>query len=169
MINTTLARVPTQLQISGVHGYGVFASTFIPADTIVEECPVVIVAKKSLPSIASYLFNWDEQQDAMPLGNGMCFNHSEDPNLCYLKEFDKKLLIFKTLRDIKPGEELFIGYGATWFKYRKMKPRKNRKITRWFNRKIKPLFDLGARFFHSRIGDICLLMIFFFVGLHFKP
>lgn len=49
---------------------------------------------------------------AIIFGLGSMFNHSNlHQNVGWVRDLENKLIIYKTLRDIKAGEELCISYG----------------------------------------------------------
>jgi SET domain-containing protein len=55
------------------------------------------------------------------LGYGMLYNHSPEPNVQYVQH-DAETIAFIALRDIEPGEELRIDYGAEWWETRGLEP-----------------------------------------------
>ncbi len=92
------------------------AARDIKEGEILEEAPVVILKKEHLPLledtiIANYYFDWEDDQGALCLGYGSIFNHSYTPNVFFDYKYDERILIFKAIRDIKEGEELYINYG----------------------------------------------------------
>lgn len=65
-----------------------------------------------------YVFGWGEDSTALALGYGSLYNHSYRPNAETLETADE--LVITALRDIQPGEEIFINYMGTaqdgvWF------------------------------------------------------
>lgn len=110
-------------------GFGVFTDTFIPKDGIIEECHYLKVPREhaSGPPMTDYVFNltWGDHEEQRPgewvavvLGYGMIYNHSNQPNVAYWRGGDRDLFTFYALRDIQPGEQLFITYGETWWNTR---------------------------------------------------
>lgn len=112
---------PIVVKKSPVHGYGVFAATTLEKDLIIEECHA-LVTSISDPKLKNYYFTC-LKKTIIPLGYGCIYNHSDTPNVGHSYDFDKNLLIFKTLRTINQGEELFSFYSDTWFSSRKLKLR----------------------------------------------
>ena len=55
------------------------------------------------------------------LGYGMLYNHSAEANAEYVQEGDAAVA-FVALRQIDPGEEITIDYGADWWATRDRKP-----------------------------------------------
>lgn len=108
-------------------GWGVFASSKLPADEIVERCPFLVVPASATvePPLSEYVFMMtDDPADpmfgfrAMPLGWGGLFNHNNTPNLHYVSHDKRKLLEFSTTREIAAGEQLFVSYGPKWWSKR---------------------------------------------------
>lgn len=100
---------------SSVHGRGVFASEFIKSGEILEECHFIPVDKNiSYPQILhEHFFSWPKGGEDLVicLGFGSIFNHSDnDFNADWETDTTKKKLIFFSLRDIIPGEEIFTNY-----------------------------------------------------------
>ncbi len=98
-------------------GRGVFASEDLAKDEIIEICPLlempvddVFALTDSL--LATYYFSFTDSADkvAIALGFGSIYNHSYDPNATYKKISAEKTLEFKTLRNIKEGEEITVNY-----------------------------------------------------------
>ncbi len=104
---------------SPIHGLGVFASTAISADALIEECPVLL-STIALPMFADYLFSAGEKQEAIALGYGSLYNHANEPNATYGYDSDRRLIIFTARRAITAGEEITIPYGNDWFSSRQM-------------------------------------------------
>ena len=53
---------------------------------------------------------------ALALGLGSIFNHSNRPNIGYRKDLEQETITYTALRDIGSGEELCISYGPKlWF------------------------------------------------------
>jgi len=96
----------------------VYAAADIPADTLVESCPVVplYVDEKPGPTVAigNYMFTWHVYDDegnkvvnrALAMGLGGIYNHSVTPNLRKVHYSSEFILEFFAGRDITAGEEL---------------------------------------------------------------
>ena len=102
-------------------GRGVFTSEAIPADTIIEESPVVVMSKEERTLLDQtllhdYIFEWggEKEQCCMALGYVAVYNHSYTSNCEYEMDFEKALMIIKTVHFVKAGEELFINYNGNW-------------------------------------------------------
>lgn len=102
-------------------GRGVFTNERIPANTVVEIAPVIVMKKTDREHIDKtllhdYIFEWGKEKDkcAMALGLIPIYNHSYKSNCEYYMDFDDDLMMIKTVRTIKKGEELTINYNGDW-------------------------------------------------------
>jgi uncharacterized protein len=102
-------------------GRGVFTTERIPAKTIIEIAPVIVMQKPDREHIDKtllhdYIFEWGKEKDkcAMALGLIPIYNHSYKSNCEYYMDFDDDLMMIKTVRVIKKGEELTINYNGDW-------------------------------------------------------
>lgn len=111
-------------------GRGVFATSKIQANEIIEICPTL--AEDLIGASAhDYVFGSDDYGGVLALGNGSLYNHQdEEPELNATYEVklndttgDIELHIW-ALRDIQPGEEIFISYGENWWTDRGLNPKK---------------------------------------------
>ncbi|MGD2113805.1 MAG: SET domain-containing protein [Acidobacteriota bacterium] len=98
---------------SALPGYGVFANRPIRAGEILEECPVLILPLES-DALFDYRFRWPKVLDyrgyAIPLGFGCIYNHQDDPNADWDSDEERRLFIYRAIKDISAGEEIFISY-----------------------------------------------------------
>jgi SET domain-containing protein len=109
------------------HGeWGVFASSFIPNGTTIEIARALKVKNDFLFQkgniLNDYVFKYDDDHSMIALGYGSLFNHSKDPAIEYKVKKDR--VIYYTIKDIYPDEEIFISYGDHWWKNRGIKPGK---------------------------------------------
>ena len=102
-------------------GRGVFTSSAIEKDTVVEIAPVIVMSgedRKLLDKtlLHDYIFEWGDKkkQCCMALGNIPIYNHSYKSNCEYEMDYDNEVISIKTVRYIKEGEELFINYNGDW-------------------------------------------------------
>lgn len=102
-------------------GRAVFTREMIPANTIIEESPVIVMDKgdrvhldKTL--LHDYIFEWGEQKDkcCMALGYLPIYNHSYKSNCEYYMNFEDDTIQIKTVRVIHSEEELTINYNGNW-------------------------------------------------------
>jgi len=111
---------------STISGYGVFAKEDIKSGDIIEECPVVILDSTFTQNtdwvLNRYAFSWSCSCDictkngismCFPMGNGMIYNHSDEPNAYYVQDTFFRLFRFYAFKDIKKDEEItwFYGHG----------------------------------------------------------
>lgn len=106
---------------AGEKGRGVFTRVAIPANTIIEVSPVIILSPEDRirieeTSLYFYIFEWGEQVDhgAVGLGYISIYNHASPSNCEYLMDYEEKTITVQTMRKILPGEELLINYSAGW-------------------------------------------------------
>ncbi|KAF2467076.1 protein methyltransferase [Lindgomyces ingoldianus] len=107
-------------------GRGVFASENIPAKTIIDVCPVLVlgldenVKHIEHTSLWHYTYNWPVRDgngnrkvaQAIVFGLGSMFNHStHDQNVGWVRDEECLIVTYQALRDILEGEELCISYG----------------------------------------------------------
>ena len=117
---------------SDQRGRGVFTTETIPAHTVIEISPVLVLNAEERvdvekTSLYNYIFEWGEEgkNACVALGYLSLYNHAYTANCEYEMDFDAELITIKTVRDIQKGEELFINYNATaddatpiWFEAR---------------------------------------------------
>lgn len=102
-------------------GRGVFTSEHIPAGTVVEISPVVVMGPEDRilldkTPLHDYIFEWggDSRQCCMALGYVPVYNHSNRSNCEYDMDYEAETITVKAMRDIAAGEELFINYNGDW-------------------------------------------------------
>ena len=101
-------------------GRGVFAARAFGAGETVEECPVILLRKPYAvlhKELKTVVFHWEVPKgaratQALALGYGSLYNHSNPSNLRYETDGGALLMRFVAVRDIAPGEELTINYNA---------------------------------------------------------
>ena len=106
---------------AGKKGRGVFTSKTIPANTIIEVAPVIVLSAEDRKKIEEtklffYIFEWgdDVTQGVVGLGYVSMYNHTSPSNCEYEMDYEKETISIKTMREIKAGEELTINYSAGW-------------------------------------------------------
>lgn len=106
---------------SAEKGRGVFTRERIPANTIVEIAPVIVMDKKDREHLDKtllhdYIFEWGKLKDkcCMALGLVPIYNHSYKSNCEYFMDFEDDSIMIKTVRIIEKGEELTINYNGDW-------------------------------------------------------
>ena len=94
---------------------GIIATQDIKKNTVIERCPVILIEIKyesflEKTRLSSYYFTWDKKYHCIVLGYGSISNHSKNNNITFLKDKKNKIMIYKTIRDVRKGEELTIDY-----------------------------------------------------------
>ncbi len=104
---------------SDKRGRGVFTTENIPANTVIEISPVLVLSTKDRKQVEKtilfdYIFEWGENRKkaCIALGYLSLYNHAYQANCDYEMDYDSNLMRIKTVVDIKKGEELFINYNA---------------------------------------------------------
>ena len=102
-------------------GRGIFTENLIPADTIVEVSPVIVMPQEDRTHLDQtllhdYIFEWghDKSQCCMALGLVPVYNHNYESNCEYFMDYETETIMIKTVRDIAAGEELTINYNGDW-------------------------------------------------------
>ena len=102
-------------------GKGVFTQENIPAKTLLEISPVIVMSKEERilldqTLLHDYIFEWGANKDlcCMALGYVAMYNHSYTSNCEYEMDFEKAVILIKSIRFINAGEELFINYNGNW-------------------------------------------------------
>jgi len=102
-------------------GRGVFSSTDLPANIVIEVAPVIVMnqadrQKLDETLLHDYIFEWgdDTGECCMALGYVPMYNHSYTSNCEYEMDFEAHTISITTMRAIAAGEELFINYNGNW-------------------------------------------------------
>lgn len=102
-------------------GRGVFTSENIPAETIIEISPVIVMPQVDRiqldkTKLHDYIFEWGINKDkcCMALGFIPMYNHSYKSNCEYFMDFDEEIIFVKTVKAIEKGTELTINYNGDW-------------------------------------------------------
>ncbi|MCI5081129.1 MAG: SET domain-containing protein [Saprospiraceae bacterium] len=115
---------------SDLGGRGVFTAADIPAGSLIEISPVIVLSETDTGRIHKtklhdYYFVWgkNDDQSAIILGYGSIYNHSFEPNAQYAPDFDGKTLQFYAIDKIEAGDEITVNYNGDpsvqrklWFK-----------------------------------------------------
>jgi SET domain-containing protein len=106
---------------SPLRGRGVYTSEVLARNKVIEIAPVIVMSgadrlllDKTL--LHDYIFEWgyEKTECGMALGYVPIYNHSYNSNCEYDMDYDSALIRIKTVRRIKPGEELFVNYNGDW-------------------------------------------------------
>lgn len=103
-------------------GKGVYTTKNIPCDTVIERAHGIILKNRDRCGIIqNYDFEIDNKTTLLGFGFASIYNHSPHPNVEYELNPKESCIEFKTTRNIKAGEELYVSYesGANdWFRER---------------------------------------------------
>ncbi len=102
-------------------GRGVFTRERIPAGTVIEVAPVIVMQKTDRQHLDQtllhdYIFEWGKLKDkcCMALGLVPIYNHSYKSNCEYFMDFEDDSIMVKTIRVVEKDEELTINYNGDW-------------------------------------------------------
>lgn len=116
-----MRRTGLYIDKAGKKGKGVFTTKAIPANTVIEVAPVVVLNAKDRKKLEEtklyhYIFEWgdDTSLGGMGLGYVSMYNHTSPSNCEYEMDYEEETISIKTMRAIKAGEELTINYSAGW-------------------------------------------------------
>ena len=92
-------------------GRGVVAKCAIPANTVIERAPVLVIPDGEIDEsvLVNYVYHWGRDTVALALGYGSLYNHSYSPNAKY-EDVGVQTKVFTSIRDIEAGEEITINY-----------------------------------------------------------
>ncbi|MDP3954065.1 MAG: SET domain-containing protein [bacterium] len=98
-------------------GRGVFANCKIKKGEVIEVAPAIVLSRRETKviddlSLSSHCYQWGDKQKALVLGLGCIYNHSYNPNAVYSHRFKQQAIVFKALRNIRPGEEITHNYNG---------------------------------------------------------
>jgi SET domain-containing protein len=123
--------------ISRKKGKGVFAIEKILKGEIIDIAHLILISNNDWNLIeetvlSNYSFEWDdprcigEYESAISLSFSQFINHSYNPNVKYIYDYENKCIKYITLRDISKGEEITVNYNGeplnqapVWFEVEK--------------------------------------------------
>lgn len=111
-------------------GRGVFTAKKIPAGTVIEISPVIVLSSTDRIAVEgtllyNYIFEWgkSKKQGGLGLGYTSMYNHAYRANCDYEMDYLHRLITIRTVKPVMKGEELCINYNAepdsdkkVWFK-----------------------------------------------------
>lgn len=109
--------------ISEKKGRGAFAKKPIKKGTIIDVAYVVPIPNRDYKKIYktilyNYCYVWEDPEhkpefrNAITLSVSQFINHSYEPNVKYLYDYEFKAIEFSAIKDIAKGEELLVNYNA---------------------------------------------------------
>lgn len=106
---------------SNDRGRGVFTRERIPAGTVIEISPVIVMSMEDRQHLDKtllhdYIFEWGKLKDRCCMAMGLIpvYNHNYKSNCEYFMDFEEENIFVKTVRIIEKGEELTINYNGDW-------------------------------------------------------
>ena len=100
-------------------GRGVYAAKYFRKGDLVERCHLIVANDDDWgEALSDYKYSHGESTSTIPLGNGLLYNHDDNPNTDYV--IRGKFMTITAVRDIRPGDEIFISYGDDWWTTRNM-------------------------------------------------
>jgi len=120
--------------ISQRKGRGAFAKKSIKKETVIDVAYVVPIPNNEYKKIRktilyNYCYIWEDPKhiptfkNAITLSVSQFINHSYEPNVKYLYDYENKAIEFSAIKDISKGEELTVNYNGlvddkspVWFK-----------------------------------------------------
>ena len=111
------------LFISPIKGKGVFARKKIEKGTIVDVAHVIPLPNKDYKKIRktilyNYCYIWEDAKyapeftNAISLSMSQFINHSYNPNVRYIYDYDNNCIEYEALRVISAGEEILVNYNG---------------------------------------------------------
>jgi SET domain-containing protein len=109
--------------VSEKKGRGVFAKKDIKKGTIIDVAHVIPIPNEDFKKIRktilyNYCYIWEDPKhlpeftNAITLSISQFINHSYEPNVKYLYDYENKAMEFSTLKNISKGEELTVNYNG---------------------------------------------------------
>ncbi|MCK4380164.1 MAG: SET domain-containing protein-lysine N-methyltransferase [Candidatus Lokiarchaeota archaeon] len=109
--------------ISRKKGKGVFAKKDIKKDKIIDIAQVVPIPNKDYKKIRktilyNYCYIWEDPKhkpeftNAITLSISQFINHSYEPNVKYLYDYENKAIEFFAIKDIPKNSEILVNYNG---------------------------------------------------------
>jgi SET domain-containing protein len=109
------------VQVSPEKGRGVIARKALKAGTIIDVAYVILLSPEEWEKIKQtklydFAFEWSGEgpsiTHALAMGTGEFINHSYEPNAKYSMDYEKKLIVFETIKDVAAGQEITVNYNG---------------------------------------------------------
>ena len=112
---------------SRLHGFGVFALKTIKKGEKIEECYIIVSKKGGDKALEDFYFD-AKGKNAVLLGFGSIYNHSDDPNADYTISLKNRVATIKATKKIPKGSEIYVSYGEEWFSSRGLRAKHSKKL-----------------------------------------
>lgn len=105
-------------------GRGVFSDIKLSQGSTIEDSPILLIHSLDTPlvektNLVNFIYNWKSGESAIGLGYASLYNHSDNPNAEFVKNFDTQMIKIKALRNLNRDEEITIDYrlddAPLWF------------------------------------------------------
>lgn len=99
-------------------GRGVYAVKSFNSGDIIEVAPVIRLTPSERKRMEGtimdfYIYPWKSTRSAvLVLGYGCLYNHSFDPNADWKQDFRSRTMVYRALKPIKKGEQIFVNYNG---------------------------------------------------------
>jgi len=105
---------------SNVDERGVFCTDYIKTGECFEVAHLLIVPGSEVKgtTLMDYVFKINDDEYAVAFGSASMYNHRNQPSAEWKINREKKTISFFALRDIQPGEEIYISYGKKYWRSR---------------------------------------------------
>jgi SET domain-containing protein len=116
---------------SSASNWGVFSVDHIEKGEVFEVAPLLFLPKDAAKGtdLIDYVFKIEDNQYALALGYASLYNHRNQPMASWKLDVEKGTITFAALRNILPGEEIFVSYGKNYWKSRGETPTADAKLT----------------------------------------
>jgi uncharacterized protein len=100
----------------GIEGRGVIAQVPIKKGQWIDCVPALVIPESDIAPHAvlnCYVYFWmfnPQMRYAVAFGNGSLYNHHPQNNAEFKLDYENSCIRFRAVRDIAPGEEVFINY-----------------------------------------------------------
>lgn len=91
--------------------WGIFARKNIKKHTLLEEVPYILISKPENCEIITYTYSNDNEFYMLPFGFAGLYNHSNNPNADWMKDYVNMTMKHFAIKDISVDEEICIDYG----------------------------------------------------------
>ena len=110
---------PLRIKNTKTMGRGIFAPEHIKRGVLIHVSELLKIPLTEIiycPTLEKYVFGYDKKHSVMALGLGSLFNHSEEPNVEAWHGYkdDREIMEFRTICQVKKGQQLFIDYGKNY-------------------------------------------------------
>lgn len=110
---------PLYVKQTRSRGRGVFCTTAIEKDELIECCPLLVLPGKDYhiatsSRLTNYFFCFDREENSLALawGFGSLYNHAVNANATYLLDSGYRTMSYFAIEDIPANTEIVINYSG---------------------------------------------------------